>query len=130
MLYGKQMRGSLVLFATLMVPSCGAESPSTPTGQYYQTTSTLTTPGFNGMPTTCHQFNNAKAGQVGVSVTPQSIHLALGAGMCNAPGQILAEKDTELVVNAPAGWHHVRLSNPNPSGETPYTIQLTYWRSF
>lgn len=81
------------------------------------------------MPTSCHEFENAKAGQVSALVTPQSIHLALGTGRCSAPGQVLGEKDNELVLDAPAGWNHVTLTNPNPSGETPYTIRLTYWRS-
>lgn len=78
----------------------------------------------------CHEFNNAKAGNVTVFVTPPSIHLVLRTGTCNVPGSILAEKDTELVdVYAPAGSNHVSLSNPNPSGpDTPYTLRLTYWR--
>jgi hypothetical protein len=119
-----------VLFATLVVSSCGAGSPSTPTPSYSQTTSIVDSTGFGGAATSCHEFNNAKAGPVSVFVTPPTIHLILGTGTCNAPGQALAEKDTEWVnVNAPAGSDHVRLSNPNPSGpETPYLLRLTYWR--
>jgi len=58
------------------------------------------------------------------------LHLVLRAGTCNAPGQIVAEKDTELVnVNAPAGANHVRISNPDRSGpDTPFTLRLTYWQ--
>jgi hypothetical protein len=128
MLYGKQVRASLVLFAPLEVPACGAGSPSTPTPSYSQTTEIVFGSGFGGADT-CKQFNNAKAGTVSVFVTPPSIHLVLRVGTCNAPGQILAEKDTELLnVNAPAGSNHVRLSNPDPSGsDTPYTLRLTYW---
>ena len=54
----------------------------------------------------------------------------LRTGTCNTPGQILAERDTELVkVNAPAGSNNLRVSNPNPSGpDTAYMLRLTYWR--
>ena len=63
-------------------------------------------------------------------VTPPTIHLVLRTGTCNAPGRIVAEKDTELVdVNAPAGWNHVRVSNPNPSDlNSTYILRLTYWQ--
>jgi hypothetical protein len=127
---GKQLRASLTALAILMVPGCGADSPSTPTPSYSQTTTIVDSTGFGGAATTCNEFNNAKAGPVSAFVTPPSIHLVLRTGPCNAPGQIVAEKDTELVnVNAPAGSNNVRLSNPNPSGpETPYMLRLTYWR--
>jgi len=130
MLHGKQVRASLVFFAAGVVPACGSASPSTPTPSYSQTSTVITGSGFGGSPTACIDFNNAKAGTVTVFVTPPSIHLVLRAGTCNAPGQIVAEKDAELVnVNAPAGANHVRLSNPNPSGpDTPYTLRLTYWQ--
>jgi hypothetical protein len=129
MIYGYRVRASLFFFAALVVPACGADSPSTPTPTYYQSTHTLGSPGFGGSPSTCHNFDNAKAGAVSVQVTPPSIHLVLRAGTCSAPGEILAANDTALTnVNAPAGSNHVRLSNPNPSGpETPYTLGLTYW---
>jgi len=113
-----------------MISACGGESPSTPTPAYSQTTHIVTSTGFGGAATACEAFNNAKAGTVTVFVTPPSIHLVLRSGTCNAPGQILAEKDSELVnVNAPAGSNHVRLTNPNPSGpDTEYLIRLTYWQ--
>jgi hypothetical protein len=90
----------------------------------------MSSTGFGGATTACIEFTNAKAGTVTVFVTPPSIHLVLRAGTCNAPGQFVAEKDTELVnVNAPAGSNNLRLSNPNLSGpDTPYTLRLTYWQ--
>jgi hypothetical protein len=129
-MFGKQARASLVLFAAFVVPACGGKSPSSPTPSYSQTSEVVLGSGFGGATTACIDFNNAKAGPVTAFVTPPSIHLVLRAGTCNAPGQIVAESDTELVkVNAPAGSNHLRLSNPNPSGpETPYTLRLTYWR--
>src|SRR3954464_7874520 len=130
MLHGKQVRASLVFLAALVIPACGAESPSTPTPSFSQTTHIVTSTGFGGAATACEGFNNAKAGPVTVFVTPPSIHLVLRTGTCNAPGQILAEKDTELVnVNAPAGTNNVRFANPNPSGpDTEYMLRLTYWQ--
>jgi hypothetical protein len=96
MLHAERVCASLVFFASLMVSACGAESPSTPTPSYYQSTSPLGTPGFGGASSTCHQFNS------------------------NAPGETLADEgDNEVVVNAPAGWNNVRLSNPNPSAGSP-----------
>jgi hypothetical protein len=126
----KQVRASLVFIAALVVPACGAESPASPTASYSQSTHIINSSGFGGSPTACDEFNNARAGAVSVFVTPPSIHLVLRSGTCNAPGQTLAEKDTELVnVNAPAGANHVRVSNPNPSGpDTPYMLRLTYWQ--
>jgi hypothetical protein len=100
-----------VLVAALGVQACGAQNPSSPAPSYSQTTALVTSTGFGGASTACQEFNNAKAGPVSVFVTPPSIHLVLRAGTCNAPGQIVAEMDTELVnVNAPAGSNHVRLS--------------------
>jgi hypothetical protein len=130
MLSAKRARTSVVLFAALGVPACGAETPSSPAPSYSQTTAIITSTGFGGASSACQEFNNAKAGPVSAFVTPPSIHLVLRAGTCNAPGQTVAERDTELVnVNAPVGSNHVRLSNPNPSGaDTPYTLRLTYWR--
>jgi hypothetical protein len=93
-----------------------------------QTTEIVSGSGFGGSTTVCTEFNNAKAGPVTVFVTPPSIRLILRAETCNAPGQVLAEKDTELVnVGAPAGANHVRLSNPSEL-DTPYTLRLTFWR--
>ena len=127
MRYDKQARASVVLFAALVVPACGGESPSSPTASYSQRTVIVSSSGFGGSPTTCEEFNNAKAGPVTVFVTPPSIHLVLRTGTCNAPGQMLAEKDTELVnVSAPAGSNHLRLSNPSEL-DTPYLLRLTYW---
>jgi hypothetical protein len=127
MRYGKQARASLVLFTALGVQACGGESPSSPTASYSQTTVVVSGSGFGGSATVCQEFNNAKAGAVTVFVTPPSIHLVLRTGTCNAPGQILSERDTELVnVNAPAGSNHVRLSNPSGL-DTAYTLRLTYW---
>lgn len=130
MRYGKEVRAFLMLSAILIVPACGADSPSTPTPSSSQTTHIITSTGFGGAPTSCIDFNNAKAGAVSAFVTPASIHLTLRTGTCNAPGQLVAEQDTELVnVNAPAGSNNVRLSNPTPSGpETPYMLRLTYWQ--
>jgi hypothetical protein len=128
MLSGTRALAALVFVPAFAVSACGGESPSGPT--YSQTSVVVLGSGFGGAATACEEFNNAKAGPVSVFVTPPSIHLVLRAGTCNAPGQLVAEKDTELVnVNAPAGSNHVRLSNPNPSGpDTPFTLRLTYWR--
>jgi len=124
MLSGTHALASLVFVPALAVSACGV-SPSGPT--YSQTTEIVSGSGFGGSTTVCTGFNNAKAGPVTVFVTPPSIHLILRAGTCNAPGQVLAEKDTELVnVGAPAGANHVRLSNPSEL-DTPYTLRLTYW---
>src|SRR3954466_3486997 len=96
----------LVFVPALAVTACGAQSPSGPT--YSQTSAVVSASGFGGSTTACNEFNNAKAGPVTVFVTPPAIHLILRAGTCNAPGQVLAEKDTELVnVAAPAGANHV-----------------------
>jgi hypothetical protein len=130
MLSAKCVRGCLTLFIAFGTPACGSQSPSSPTGVYSQTTQIVQSTGFGGAVEACQEFNNSRAGAVTVFVTPPSIHLVLRVGTCNAPGQIVAEKDTELVnVNAPAGSNHVRLTNPNPGGpDTPYMLRLTYWR--
>jgi len=129
MRYRKQVRASLIV-GTVAVSACGAASPSSPSPSYSQSNHIINSSGFGGSSAVCDEFNNAKAGPVSVFVTPPSIHLALRSGTCNAPGQTLAEKDTELVnVNAPAGPNHVRVFNPNPSGpDTPYMLRLTYWQ--
>ena len=77
--------------------------------------------------TSCWDFNNAKAGPVSADVTPRTIHLILAAGRCSAPGQMLAERDAEVVnVDAPAGWNHVTLSNGSDV-DVSYTLRITYW---
>ena len=54
------------------------------------------------------------------------MHVALRTGKCNAAGQVLAEKDSELIhVAAPAGANNLLLSNPPASD---ITIRLTYWK--
>jgi hypothetical protein len=128
MLSGTRALAALIFVPALAASDCGGQSPSGPT--YSQTGVVSLFSGFGGATTACQDFNNAKAGPVSVFVTPPSIHLVLRAGTCNAPGQILAEKDSELVnVNAPAGANHVRISNPDPSGpDTPFTLRLTYWK--
>src|SRR3954447_20640754 len=130
MLSAKWVRTSLAAFIALAAPACGSQSPSSPAGVYSQTTEIVQSTGFGGAVQACQEFNNSRAGAVTVFVTPPSIHLVLRVGTCTAPGQIVAEKDTELVnVNAPAGANHVRLTNPNPAGpDTPYMLRLTYWR--
>jgi hypothetical protein len=130
MLFARRVGVCLVFSAVLVVPACGSKGPSTPTSSPSQTTHVISSTGFGGAATACIDFVNAQAGAVSAFVTPPSIHLVLRAGTCNAPGQILAEKDTQLVnVNAPAGSNHLRLSNPNPSGPyTPYMLRLTYWQ--
>jgi hypothetical protein len=128
MLSGTRALAPLVFVPALAVSACGSQSPSGPT--YSETSVVSLSSGFGGATTVCRDFNNAKAGPVSVFVSPPSIHLVLRAGTCNAPGQIVAESDAELVkVNAPAGANHLRISNPDPSGpDTPFTLRLTYWQ--
>jgi hypothetical protein len=127
MFYGDQRRTVFVLLVAFAVSACGAESPSSPTSSSSQSTDLITYPtGFGGAPTSCVDFNNAKAGPVSVFVTPPSMHVALRTGKCNAAGQVLAEKDTELInVAAPAGANNLVLSNAPASD---ITIRLTYWK--
>jgi hypothetical protein len=84
-------------------------------------------PNIAAQSSACWNFNNAKAGPVSADATPRSLHIVLGAGTCSAPGQILAERDGELVnVDAPAGSNHVTLLNRSES-EAAYTLRITHW---
>ncbi len=75
----------------------------------------------------CWNFNNAKAGPVSADVSPASIHLAISAGTCAAPGQMLRENDGEVAnVDAPEGANHVTLSNRSDVA-VPYTLRITHW---
>jgi hypothetical protein len=127
MLYASQARSSFVLLAALTASACGGERPSVPTTPTIQGTDTMSGPAIVARSTSCWDFNNAKAGPVSADVTPRTIHLSLTVGKCNAPGQMLAERDAEVVnVNAPAGWNHVTLSNGSDV-DVAYTLRITYW---
>ena len=120
-------RTVLVLLMAFLISACGAGSPSSPTSSSSETTDLITYPtAFGGAPTSCLDFNNAKAGPVSVFVTPPSVHVVLRTGTCVAAGQTLAEKDAELInVSAPAGKNNAVFSNPPASD---ITVRLTYWK--
>ena len=128
MLHASQARASFVFLVALTVPACGSsESPSSPTPRYYQSTSTMSGPPIAAHSSTCWEFDNAKAGPVSADVSPRTIRVILAAGKCSAPGQVLAERDAEVVnVDAPTGWIHVTLSNVSDV-DLGYTLRVTYW---
>ncbi len=127
MLYGSRSKTTRVLLATLALAGCGSKSPSAPQPPYARGTETLSGPPIPARSSFCGSFNNAKAGPVSADVTPRSIHLVVGAGPCNAPGQMLAENDGEVVnAEAPAGANHVTMSNP-ADVDTPWTLRITHW---
>ncbi len=129
MLYSNQVRVPFVFLAALAASACGSGSPATPTQPYAGAGSieTVSGPPIAAHSTACWEFNNTKAGAVSADVTPRTIHLILGVGKCNAAGQVLAEKDGELVnVNAPAEWIHVTLSNQSDV-DVPYILRVAYF---
>lgn len=120
-------RSCFVLFAGAMVAACGSETASVPKPSSIQGTETMSGPPIAAHSSFCTNFNNAKAGPVSADVTPRSIHVAVGAGPCSAPGPTLAERDGEVVnADAPAGANHVTLSNPSDL-DTPYTLRIVHW---
>lgn len=114
-----------VLWAALGLPGCGGGN-SAPTPTFVRTTETGSGTNLAAGTTLCVGFNNARAGEVSVYVTPPSIHLTLRAGTCEAPGQVLTEQDGNVTADAPAGWNHVTLSNRS-AADTAYTLSLTHW---
>jgi hypothetical protein len=115
-----------VACAALAVAGCGAGADPAPTPTYVRGTSTASATNFRANTNSCVAFNNARAGEVSAYVTPPWIHLQLGVGTCAAPGQVLAERDGDVTVDAPAGWNHLTLSNRSGS-DTNYTLTLTHW---
>jgi hypothetical protein len=127
MVYRRRARAHPALLAGLMLTACGSGSPSVPTPSTSQGTETMSGPPIAAHSSFCWTFNNAKAGPVSADVTPRSIHVAIGAGACSAPGQMLAERDGEVVnADAPAGANHVTLSNASDQ-DTPYTLRIIHW---
>jgi hypothetical protein len=119
------LRRLLTLLLVSTALGCGG-SGSTPTPVYVRTTSTATVTGFQARSTACVGFQNARAGEVDAYVTPDTIIVALVAGSCDAPGQVIAEKAGNVNADAPAGANHLRLTNPTDA-TVNYTLSLTHW---
>ena len=115
-----------LLFLFAAVACGGGGGTSAPTPVYVRGTSTGSATGFQAQSTACVEFQNARAGEVSAYVTPDSIVVALVAGSCAAPGQVIDESPGNVTADAPAGANHIRLTNTTDHTIT-YTFSLTHW---
>ena len=116
----------LLLLSTAFACGGGSNAAAPTLVPHNRVTTTGVVTGFQAHSTGCVEFENAKAGEVSAYVTPDTLLVALVAGSCAAPGNVIVEKPGNVTADAPLGTNHIRLTNPTDDAVT-YTISLTHW---